>query len=266
MSSHLGFLDRYIAGDSWLHRVDARMKLVVTLGFIFAMTSLPPGAWPAFGVMILMVWVSVVFSGVGPVRILRRSMLAIPFVLVALPTVFTRPGSPLFEADLGLVHLTATRQGLDFFIGVLLKSWTSVTAAALLTATTPFKSILEALRFLRMPTILIAIVSFMYRYIFLLVEEAQRLLRARSARSAAIGPRSGGSIPWRAKMAGGMAGSLFIRTYDRSERIYLAMLARGYDGQVRQVSTPSLSMGSLLQGGVALSVFAIVASLAQVMW
>ncbi len=265
MASNLSFLDRYISGESVIHRASAQGKLVVTLGFIFAMISLPPGAWPAYVVMFLLAWSAVALSGVGIGRIFRRSLVAGPFVVVAVPVIFNRPGPPLFEVGLGFMHLTATQAGLDFFLAVLLKSWASVTAANLFTATTPFSGVVDALRYLRLPAVLIAIISFMYRYIFVLVDEVQRLLRARSARSAAVGPNSGGSLLWRAKVAGGMAGSMFIRTYDRSERIYMAMLARGYDGSVRR-STASAHRTWLLPAGVPLCIFAIVAVVAQVMW
>ena len=216
--------------------------------------------------MALIAWAGVLLSGVGLARMFRRSLLAMPFVLVALPTVFARPGTPVFALDVASVHLTATGQGLDFFLSVLLKSWVSVTAAALLTATTPFTRILEAAAWLRVPRVLIAIVSFMYRYVFVLVDQAQRLLRARAARSASLGPRSGGSIPWRARVAGGMAGSLFIRTYDRSERIYMAMLARGYDGRARDTVTAPLTSLAMAQGAAALAVLVALAVAAQLVW
>ena len=83
-----------------------------------------------------------------------------------------------------------------------------------------------------MPSIIITIVSMTYRYLFVLTDEAQRMLRARQSRSASAGGRSGGSVAWRARVTGNMAGSLFVRSLDRSERIYQAMLARGYDGTV----------------------------------
>lgn len=254
-----GVLNRYLEGSSFLHRADARVKLVVVLGFIFAMTSIPPGKWLAFGVMIGLVWTVAVFSQVGLFRIFLRSLIALPFILIALPTVFTKAGASLFEIDLALFSLTATREGLDFFVSVMLKSWSSVTAAVLLTSTTPPLRLLDALRALRMPAILVAIVMLMYRYLFVLVGEAQRLMRARAARSAAIGPKSGGTLVWRAKAAGGMAGSLFIRTLDRSDRIYMAMLARGYDGTLRQQHTIPLERGALLSMLAMLSLFVVVA-------
>ena len=263
MTTAAGFLDRYLEGGSWFHRADARIKLVMALGFIFATTSIPPGKWTGFALMMALVWLAAGVSRVGLLRVFLRSLVAIPFILIALPTVFTKPGAPLFELDLALFALTGTQEGLDFFISVLLKSWTSVTAAVVLTATTPPLRLLEALRSIRIPAVLVAIVMLMYRYLFVLVEEAQSMMRARAARSAAIGPKSGGSLVWRAKSAGGMAGSLFIRTLDRSERIYMAMVARGYDGTLRQAGAVPLRRDALVALVLALCLFAAVAVAAR---
>ena len=263
MTTATGFLDRYLEGGSWFHRADARVKLLMALGFIFATSSIPPGKWYAFAAMFALVWCAAGVSRIGLARVFLRSLVAIPFILIALPTVFTKPGVPIFELDLALFALTGTQEGLDFFFSVLLKSWSSVTAAVVLTGTTPPLRLLDALRSLRVPAVLVAIVMLMYRYLFVLVEEAQRLMRARAARSAAIGSKSGGSLVWRAKSAGGMAGSLFIRTLDRSERIYMAMVARGYDGTLRQASAVPLKRGAIGALGVVLCVFAAVAIAAR---
>ena len=263
MTIAAGLLDRYLEGRSWFHSADARIKLVMALGFIFATTSIPPGKWIGFAAMLALVWLAAGISRVGLLRVFLRSLVAIPFILIALPTVFTKPGIPLFELNLALFTLTGTQEGLDFFISVLLKSWASVTAAVVLTATTPPLRLLEALRALRIPAVLVAIVMLMYRYLFVLVDEAQSLMRARTARSAAIGPKSGGSLVWRAKSAGGMAGSLFIRTLDRSERIYMAMLARGYDGTLRQSRVDSLERGPILLLVASLCLFVAVAVAAR---
>lgn len=235
------------------------MKLVIVLALIFATTSIPPGKWPAFGAMLLIVWTAAAVSGVGLVRIFLRSLIALPFILIALPTVFTKPGVPVFDLSLGLFTLTATVAGVEFFASVFVKSWTSVTAAVLLTSTTPGLGLLSALRSLKLPEILVAVVMLMYRYLFVLVEEAQRMLRARAARSAAVGRGSGGSLIWRARIAGGMAGSLFIRTLDRSERIYMAMLARGYDGSIKQQVTAPLGRLAAGQMALSLALFAAIA-------
>lgn len=215
--------------------------------------------------MLLIVWTAAAISRVGIVRVFIRSLVALPFILIALPTVFTKPGVPVFELSLALFTLTATVEGMEFFASVFIKSWASVTAAVLLTSTTPALSLLSALRSLKIPEILVAVVMLMYRYLFVLVDEAQRMLRARAARSAAVGPDSGGSMIWRASIAGGMAGSLFIRTLDRSERIYMAMLARGYDGGVRQQTAEPLGRLALTQISLTFIVFVAVAIAARVL-
>jgi cobalt/nickel transport system permease protein len=220
---------------------------------------MPVGTWPTIGVMMALVWTAAAFSGLGIRRIFKRSLIALPFILIALPTLFTKQGEELFDLNLVIGHLTATEAGLVFFLSVMLKSWTSVAAAALLTSSTPPMHLLEALKALKLPAILVAIVFMMYRYLFVLVEEAQSLMTARKARSAGTGAKSGGSIPWRAKVTGGMAGSLFVRTMDRGERIYMAMLARGYDGRIRLSSTEPLDRMTLVATGLVLAGFAAVA-------
>jgi cobalt/nickel transport system permease protein len=88
-------------------------------------------------------------------------------------------------------------------------------------------------------------------------------MRGRDSRSARIeGYRSGGSLRWRARVAGHMVSSLFLRSYERSERVYGAMQARGYDGELRFLSSPVLRprevvLGALLLAyGVAVQVYA----------
>jgi cobalt/nickel transport system permease protein len=83
----------------------------------------------------------------------------------------------------------------------------------------------------------------MYRYLFVLADEAQRLMRAREARSAQPdGRRVRRSITWRARVAGHMVGNLFLRSYERSERVYQAMLSRGYTGDLRTLDTRRLTL------------------------
>jgi cobalt/nickel transport system permease protein len=93
---------------------------------------------------------------------------------------------------------------------------------------------IHAFEHLHVPAVLTTIVSFLYRYLFVLTDEVMRLLRARESRSATVaGMRSGRNVVWRARVTGNMAGQLFLRSYERSDRIYNAMLARGYSGQLR---------------------------------
>ena len=147
------------------------------------------------------------------------------------------PGQPI--AHIG--GLTVSLEGSVRFLSILLKSWISVQAAILMTVTTPFPDLLWGLRALHLPRTLISIIGFMYRYLFVLSDEAMRLRRARAARSATGAGRSGGSLRWRARVAGGMVGNLALRAFERSERVYAAMQARGFQGEIKALAPPILT-------------------------
>ncbi len=232
MSTGVRFIERYQAGSSLVHNTDARLKLVLTLAYVFAATLTPVGHWLAFGLLAAPLAVAVAVSRLPVLLVLRRSALALPFIVVAVPLLFTKEGDTLFT--LQPFGWTASQEGLEAVLTILTKSGLSVIAAIILTATTPALELLRAMRALAVPHILVATVSFMYRYLFVIADEAQRLLRARDSRSARLeGRKCGGSIWWRAGVLGHMVGSLFLRSYERSERVYAAMQARGYDGELR---------------------------------
>jgi cobalt/nickel transport system permease protein len=244
MSLSSTLLDRYIDHQSPIHALDPRVKVLLTLGYILAVALLPPGSWLVLGIFAALLWWSVRRAHIRLRTIVTRSFVALPFALVAVSVVFSQPGAPLFRLPLGFTTLTATDAGLVLFLSIVLKSWLSVQAALLLTTTTHFTDVLYAMRGLRLPAVLVAVLSFSYRYLFIMIDEAQRLLRARECRCAEQpGQRSGGSIAWRARVVGSMVGTLFLRSYERSERIYVAMLARGYDGEIRTLRPRTLSTG-----------------------
>ncbi len=226
MTSPGTLLDRYIAGASPLHRLDAKVKVLLTVAFILAVTSLPVGAWPFLAVFAALALAGLFLSRLLPHMVLARSMLALPFVLVAVPTLFTRPGSALFTISLLSWQVTATREGLSFVLTVLARSWVSVLAATLLVSTTRFTDLLEALRGLRIPKVMVAILSFMYRYVFLLEDEFLRTKRAYELRA---NPRINKFT--QAGVLSNIVAVLFIRTYERAERVYLAMCAKGFNGE-----------------------------------
>ncbi len=121
---------------------------------------------------------------------------------------------------------------------------------------------MEGLRRLHLPRIMVAIIGFMYRYLAVLTDEATRLNRARASRSAVVAGRGGGSVAWRASVVGGMVGSLFIRSYERSERVYAAMQARGFEGEFRTLGGRALTRRewSGLAVGLLALVFLLVAA------
>jgi cobalt/nickel transport system permease protein len=229
---HVNAFDRYLDQESLIHRLDPRVKVIAALAFILSNLLLRDGAWFAFAAALLTAISASLLAGLGAGYALKRSIIAIPFALAAFTTLFALPGRPLWSGVFGPWELVVTDAGLLRFLSILVRSWLSVQMAILLVATTSFPDLLHALRHLRVPEVLVSIISFMYRYLFVLADEALRLLRAREARSArSPNTPGGGSIRWRAQTAGNMAGQLFLRSYDRSDRIFNAMMARGYTGQ-----------------------------------
>ena len=261
---HIHFLDPYRGGQSPVHCTDARVKFVLTVAFILTAALIPIGAWPIYVLLLAMVISLIILSGVGVGYVLKRAALAFPFVLAALPLIFTTPGLQLFSLTLGTWEITVTLPGVERFFSIALKSWISVQAAILLTTTTQFPDILTAMRAVRVPRLLVAIIGLMWRYIFVLADEAIRLMRARAARSGETdvpGHRKGGRISWRAQTAGGMAGNLFIRSIERSDRIYVAMLSRGYDGELRTMPLRELEASNwivlIIGGGILILLVAL---------
>lgn len=227
------FLDRYRQGTSLVHHLDPRLKLLATLAFVLAVTTTAAGGWLVFALLAGLAVGAVLLAQVPLVEGLRRSAIALPFAgMVALSLPFTQDGAVIWSWPIFGSRLTITDAGLLLFATVVLKAWLSVMVSGLLVATTPFPDLLKAMRSLHVPVVLTVTISFMYRYLFVLTDEAMRLQTARAARSAG----SGGTVWWRARVLGGMIGSLFIRSYERSERVYAAMLARGFAGEVRTLT------------------------------
>lgn len=234
-------LDRAIARNSPVHRADPRLKFLAVIATILAISLLPVGAFVALGVMWLALVAASTVSRLGPLKLSRSGFIAAPFLLAAIPLIFVRTGDPL--GTIG--PLTVSGEGLRMFATIALKAWLSVQAALLLTFTTPFHDLVDALRDLRLPRVLVAIIAFMYRYLAVLGEEAGRMLRARAARSAqAAAGTTGGTLAWRARVTGQMVGSLFLRSYERSERIYAAMQARGFEGTFRHLAARRIERGA----------------------
>jgi cobalt/nickel transport system permease protein len=238
---HFDAFDRYHDTNSFLHRLDPRVKVVVTVVFLLSNALLPDGAWIAFGFSWLFLLLANLLSNLGLGFTFRRSLVALPFALIALTVLFSMPGKPLSTFHFLFWDLTITDVGLLRFISILIRSWLSVQMAILLVATVRFPDLVHALEHLRVPSILTTIIAFLYRYLFVLADEVFRLMRARESRAAAaLDTRSGGSIAWRAGVAGNMAGQLFLRSYERSDRVYNAMLARGYAGHMQTINPHEL--------------------------
>ncbi|HEX2906660.1 MAG TPA: cobalt ECF transporter T component CbiQ [Phototrophicaceae bacterium] len=256
-------LERYQTGDSLLHQLDPRVKMIVTLLLILGIVITPPAAWPAYPLLWALVASLAALGRLSVGNLARKAAIALPFTLAAMTLIFTTPGQTIST----ILGLPVTDTGLVRFIAVIFKSWLAVQAALLLAMTTHLTDLLWALQSLRLPATLVAVIAFMYRYLFTLQNEAERLLRARTARSG-ITPdyRSGGSLLWRARIAGGMVGNLFLRSFERSERIYAAMLARGYTGVMHQLTPPTLTRRTVILGSLPVLALALIELLAFIWW
>jgi cobalt/nickel transport system permease protein len=251
---HVNAFDRYSPAESLIHNLDPRVKVLVTVFFIVSNVFLPDGAWLAFFLAWVFVLLSSNLSRLGIGYAFRRSYIALPFALIAFTVLFSVPGQPLAGWKFFHLELELTDAGLLRFSSILIRSWLSIQMAILLVATTQFHDLMHALRHLRVPGILVAIISFMYRYLFVLVDEAVRLIRAREARSAVLrGSKSGGKLLWRAQVAGSMVGQLFLRSFERSDRIYSSMLARGYQGHLMTLNPHEMGSRDWFTGAAAFS-------------
>ncbi len=256
-------LERYQPGHSPLHQGDPRVKVVVAFVLIGGIALTPTSAWPAYPAIWTLVGGLTALAGLSVWRLARLGSVALPFMLAALPLLFTVPGETLTVGG----TIAISQAGLARFTAILLKSWLSVQVALLLAMTTPFNDLVWALGSLRVPGTLVTLIAFMVRYLSTLSDEAGRLLRARAARSAqAEGRRAGGSLRWRARVAGGMVGNLFLRSYERSERVHAAMVARGYAGEMRWLAPPALSWRAVTAGAVPLAILGLIELAAAIWW
>jgi cobalt/nickel transport system permease protein len=239
---HVDALDQFQHQSSRIHDLDPRIKVLVVVGYILSNALLPDGSWPAFALAWLVLLAANDQSKLGLGYTFKRSFVALPFALVAVSAIFSPQGQPLAEWNLGFITLIPTDFGLMRFISILLRSWLSVQMAILLVATTQFPDLIHAFEHLRLPRILTTVTAFLFRYLFVLTNEVLRMKRARESRSAGLdGRKRGGSILWRARVTGSMVGQLFLRSYERSDRIYHAMISRGYAGHLRTLTPHTLA-------------------------
>jgi cobalt/nickel transport system permease protein len=215
-----GHLHSGVAGDpdSPIHRLDPRAKLIGLAGLTVVAVSTPLHAWPAYVACALVLATVAALARVSPRTLWSRAKVVLPLVLfVAVFVPFVREGEPV---DFGPID--ASREGLETFATVSAKAILGTLSAVLLGATTSFPDVLHALERLKAPRLLVLIAAFMYRYLFTIVDEVQRMRAALAARGYA--PRHALQV----QAIGRVATALFLRTYERAERVHLAMLARGW--------------------------------------
>jgi cobalt/nickel transport system permease protein len=206
-------------GHSVVHRAPSHLKLVGLVTFMLAVVATPNDHYAVFAGWAILLLAVVAASRVPPGYLARRMVVETPFVVFAvlLPFVATGPTTEL-------LGLTVSAPGLVAAAGLLMKGTLGVLAALTLAATTEPDDVLRGLQRLRMPDPLVQIMGFMIRYLEVVTGEMKRMLTA--MRSRGCDPRSPRHWPVLARSMG----ALFIRSYERGERVHLAMLSRGYTG------------------------------------
>ncbi len=217
---NLGYLDRLSYRDTPVHRIDPRVKIVTTLVFLITVVSMPEyeisGLMPFFLYPVFLLSV----GEIPPGFLLKKLLLVSPFVLMV--ALF----NPLFDKTpmLELGGFTITGGWISFF-SIIIKFVLTIGTALLLVATTSFNGICEGLSALRLPRVFVVQLMLLYRYIFVLTEEAIRMVRARDCRAPGKRGRD-------VRVFVHLVGVLLVRTYGRAERVYASMLSRGFRGEI----------------------------------
>ena len=206
-------------GHGPLHRMAAHRKLLILVGFMILVVATPREWYAVFAVYAALVIAVIGASGVPLPYIGRRMVIELPFVLFAVLVPFVAVGPRV-----DVLGLSLSEPGLVAAFGLLAKGTIGVASSLTFAATTEPQDILRGLERLRMPDLIVQIMGFMIRYLDVVTGEWSRMLVA--MRSRGCDPRSPKQWPALARAMG----ALFIRSYERGERIHLAMLSRGYTG------------------------------------
>ncbi|SNT65599.1 cobalt/nickel transport system permease protein [Asanoa hainanensis] len=240
--------------DSRVHRLPAEVKIVATLLFTIVVVITPREKFVAFaGYLLLLVGVLVV-AKVPPGWLAKRATIELPFVLLAIALPFAGHGERVHWLGMSL-----SVDGLHGAWNIFAKGTLGVLASLLLAATTTARDLLLGLDRLRCPQVFTQIATFMLRYLDILADDARRMRVARLSRG--YDPR----FLWQVKAFAVGVGALFIRSYERGERVYLAMVARGYSGRLPRPEGTGATTADWVRSAtlpIAAGVIALVAVLA----
>lgn len=220
---NIRYLDELSQRDTPLNRVDPTIKLIVTFGFIITTVSF--GKYELGGLLPMFIFPAACMS-LGELsykEIIKRMLIALPFIIgigIFNPLLDTIP-----VAIMGEVRLSG---GWISFFSLLLKGILTVSSAIILIATTGIEDIAHSLRKLKVPKIFVILILLTYRYISVLMEEAASIWTAYSLRAP-------GEKGIRMEIWGSLLGQLLLRTYDRGQRVYEAMVLRGFHGDFEMI-------------------------------
>jgi len=222
------YVEKYTSINSIVHRVDAQPKLVTALLMVVTATVVK-----GFTPLLLLLFTIITLTIVSKIPLrhlfLRTTLFTLLFALVtSLPFPFLIDGTPLATMSIGQYSVVVTDRGVEALSFFVLKVWVCVASMTIFILTTGVSRLIKAMEGVKVPKNLTVMLAMTYRYIFLLVEEVNRMVLAREARC--VRRESRKAI---LKSLGSILGALFLRSYERGENVYTAMLARGYPGNVK---------------------------------
>lgn len=231
----------------------AQTKLVATIGMVVSIAITPREAVWAFGIYALAIAVMTTLSRIRPVFVLARLLAVLPFVIFAFFIPFIAGGETV-----EVLGMSLSVEGLWGTWNILVKATLGASVTILLTATTEVTAIVGGLSVLRVPAVFISITTFMIRYLELIADELGRMRLAMTARG--YDPR------WitQVKPIASSAGALFVRSYERGERVHAAMLSRGFTGEMPIPERPPIARVEWVVVGAVALLFITTATIALV--
>ena len=240
----------FVPRESPVHRLPAQCKIAAVVLFVLVVVSTPATTFSAFGAYALVLVALVLVARLPPLLVVRRMVVEVPFLLFALLLPVVTGGERV-----DVLGLSLSESGLLGAFNILAKGSLGVVASIVLASTTTIRDLLHGLERLHLPRQLVLISSFMVRYADVLAAEMARMKVARESR----GFTATGLRAW--PVLSRSLGALFLRSYERGERVHLAMRARGFNGTMpvlrRQATRPAQWAAALVlpaaAGAIAVS-------------
>ena len=242
----------YVHGHSPVHRLAPECKLAAQFLFVIAIVATPKEAFWAFGCYAAIVAGLIALAGVSPRFVLRRLVFEVPFIAFALflPLVGQGARTEVFGLSLSV-------EGLWGLWNIVAKATLGLAVSIVVASTTTMPEFLRGFNRLHVPKAFTSIASFMVRYGDVIADEMHRMRIARASRGFE------GRWIWQARAVAASAGTLFIRSYERGERVYLAMVSRGFTGSMPDLGEATATRAMWI-GAMALP--AVGATIALVAW
>ena len=226
----------YLHRHSLIHSLPSHLKIIAAMAFILVVVSTPVTQWPAFVAYFAWLLIVVSISKIPLLLLFKRALIEVPFIFFAILMPFFGSGEKMQVGPFDLY-----REGVIAGSGIVVKGTLGVMTAIILSTSTTAREILRGLERLRLPVLMVQIASFMLRYVNVVNDEMERMKVARESR----GFEATGVKHW--KVIATAAGALFIRSYERGERVHLAMISRGYDGVLPHDEPPHIPLSTWLR-------------------